>query len=77
MVFLGKDDLNICSKFTGEHPCRRAISIKLQSNVIEIALQDGYSANLLHIFRTLFLKNTSRWLLLDVKLSDYKVNNTT
>ena len=30
-VFLGKGVLKICSKFTGEHPCRSAISIKLQS----------------------------------------------
>ena len=28
-VFLGKDVLKICSKFTGEHPCRSAISITL------------------------------------------------
>ena len=32
------------SKFTGEHPCRIAISIKLQSS----------SVNLLHVFRTPF-----------------------
>ena len=25
-VFLGKGVLKICSKFTGEHPCRSAIS---------------------------------------------------
>ena len=31
-VFLWKGVLKICSKFTGEHPCRSAISIKLQSN---------------------------------------------
>ena len=30
-VFLGKDILEICSKFTGEHPCRSIISIKLLS----------------------------------------------
>ena len=29
---LGKGVLKICSKFTGEHLCRSAISIKLQSN---------------------------------------------
>ena len=29
---LGKGVLKICSKFTGEHPCRSVISIKLQSN---------------------------------------------
>ena len=28
-VFLVKDALRICSKFTREHPCRSAISIKL------------------------------------------------
>ena len=40
-----------CSKVTEEHPCRSVISIKLQSN-------------LLYIFRTPFLKNTSGRLLL-------------
>ena len=54
VVFLRKGVLKICSKFTGEHPCRSAISIKLQSNFIEITLQGGYSpVNLLHIFRIL------------------------
>ena len=42
-VFLEKAVLKICSKFTGEHPCRSAISIKLQSDVIEIALRHGCS----------------------------------
>ena len=28
-VFLGKGVLKICSKFTGDHPCESAISIKL------------------------------------------------
>ena len=31
-VFLGKGVLKICSKFTGEHPCRSTISITLQSH---------------------------------------------
>ena len=54
-VFLGKDILKIWSKFTGDHPCRSAISIKLQSNFIEMVLRHGWSpVNLLHIFRTLF-----------------------
>ena len=58
-VFIGKGVLKMCSKFTGEHPCRSVISIKLQSNFIEIALRHGCSpVNLLHIFRTSFLKNT-------------------
>ena len=68
MVFLGKGALKICSKFTGKHPWRSAISIKLQSNFIEITLWHECSpVNLLHIFRTPFLKNTSRWLLLDIE----------
>ena len=64
-MFLGKDVLEICSKFTGEHPCQSAISITLQSNFIEITLRHGCSPlNLSHIFRTSFLKKTSGWLLL-------------
>ena len=63
-MFLWKGVLKICIKFTGEHPCRSVISIKLQSNFIEIALWHGCSVNLLHIFRTPFHRNTSRWLLL-------------
>ena len=41
-VFLAKGVLKICSKFTGEHTCRKAISIKSQSNFIEIAFQQLY-----------------------------------
>ena len=64
-VFLGKGVLKICNKFTGEYPCRSAISIKLLCNFSEIALQHGCSpVNLLHIFRIPFLKNTSGRLLL-------------
>ena len=64
-VFLEKGVLKICSKFTGEHPCRSEISIKLQSNFIEIALRhDCFPVNLLHIFRATFPRNTSGWLLL-------------
>ena len=65
-VFLWKGVLKICRKFTGEQPCRSAISITLQSNFIEIALRHGCSpVNLLHIFRTPFPRNTSGWLLLN------------
>ena len=57
-VFLRKGVLKICSKFTGEHPCRSTTSIKLQSNHIEITLWHGCSTvNLLHIFRTPLSKN--------------------
>ena len=59
-VFLEKGVLKIWSKFTGEHSCRSTISIKLQSNFTEIALQHGCSpVNLLHIFKTPFSRNTS------------------
>ena len=64
-VFLRKGILKICIKVTGEHPCRIAISIKLQSNFIEIALRYACSpVNLLQLFRTPFPRNTSGWLLL-------------
>ena len=59
-VFLGKDVLKICCKFTGEHPCQNLISIKLLCNFIEITLR-----HLLHIFKTTFSKNTSGGLLLN------------
>ena len=59
-MFIGKGDLKICNKFTGEHPCRRAFSIKLQSNFIEITLWYGcYPVNLVHIIRTPFPKSIS------------------
>ena len=45
---LEKGVLKICSKFTGEHPCRSVISINLQSN----------------FFRTPYPRNTCGWLLL-------------
>ena len=55
-----KGVLNICSKFTGEHPCGSVILIKLLCNFIEIVLRHGCSpVNLLHIFRTPLPKNTS------------------
>ena len=64
-MFLVKDVLKICGKFTGEHPCRSVILIKLLPNVIEITVRHGcFPVNLLHIFRISFLKNTLGWLLL-------------
>ena len=64
-VFSRKGVLKICSKFTGEHSCRSAVSITLQSNFIDIALRHGCSpVNLLLFFRTPFPRNTSDWLLL-------------
>ena len=69
--------IKLQGNFIGEHPCRsmisiklqsnfiEVISIKLQSNFIEITLWHGCSpANLVHIFRTPFPKNTFERLLL-------------
>ena len=64
-IFLEKVALKICTKFTGEHPCRNVISIKLICIFIQITLQHGCSpGNLLHIFRAPFSNSTSGWLLL-------------
>ena len=69
-VFLGKVILKICSKFTGEHPCRSDFN---RSNFIEITFRDGCSpVNLLHIFRTPFPRDTSGWLLLIYVVSSEK-----
>ena len=38
-VFLRKGVVEICSKFTGEHPCRSPISIKLLCNFLKITLR--------------------------------------
>ena len=57
-VLVGKRVLKLCCKVTGEHQCRSAISINLQSNFIEITLRHGCSpVNLLHIFRALSMVN--------------------
>ena len=63
-LFLFKGILKICCKFTGEHPCRSLILIKLLCNFIEITLRHGCSpVKLLLIFWTAFLKKISEWLL--------------
>ena len=60
-VFLENGVLKICGKFTGENPCRSVFSITLLCNFIVITFRHGCSpVNLLHIFRILFPKNTSR-----------------
>ena len=62
-VFLGTGALVICSKFTGEQPCRST----MPCNFIEIALRHGCSpVNFLYIFRTSFPKNAFRRLLLNI-----------
>ena len=66
-VFLGKEVLKICSKFTGEHPSPKVISIKLFCN-FDITLRHWCSpVILLYIFRTPFPYNTFSWLLLQDK----------
>ena len=56
-MLLRKGVLKICSKLTGEHPCQSVISIKLLCNFAEITLRHGCSpVNLLHIFKTPFLR---------------------
>ena len=56
-MFSEKGVPKVCSKFTGDYPCRSVISIKLQRNFIEIALRHECSpVNFLHIFRTTFLR---------------------
>ena len=63
-VFLRKGALEICSKFAGDHPCQSVISMKLRNrNKIEFWYM-CLPANLPHIFRAPFLKNTSEETLL-------------
>ena len=72
-VFLRKGVLKIYSKFTGEHPYRSVISIKLLCNVFEITLLYGRApVNLLNIFRKPFPKSTSGELLLVILVGDPK-----
>ena len=60
----GKSVLKIYSKFAAEHTCHGVISIKSQSNFIEITLWHLCSlTNLLYILRTPFPKKTSGGLL--------------
>ena len=53
-MFLEKDVLKTYCKLTGEHSCRSVILIKLQSTL----LYGCFPVKILHIFRTLFYKNT-------------------
>ena len=50
------------------------ISIKLQSNLVEIALSHGHSpVNLLNIFRISFSKNIPGWLFLKIIISARRI----
>ena len=61
-VFLFKCVQKISSKFTGEHPCGSVVSVKLQSNFIEITLRHGCSP--------LNFEKNSAGLLLPIKASE-------
>ena len=65
-VFLAKVVLKICSKFTGEHPCRRAISIKLVYWNRTSAWV--FSRRFAAYFQNTYPRNTSGWLLLDLEV---------
>ena len=62
-VFLGKGVLKICSKLTGEHPCRNVNKVAKQLYCNDTAI-GCFPVNLLHIFETPFSKNTFGWLVL-------------
>ena len=72
---LGKDVLKIYNKFTGEHPCRIVISIKLLCNFIEITPRHGCSpVHLSPSFRTPYPRITSGGLLLNFEASERKID---
>ena len=75
-MFLRKGVLKICRKFAGEHACQSVISIKLQSNLIEITFRHGCSpVILLHIFRTPLLFTATAFVL-NYKIQPVKKSNS-
>ena len=75
-MYLGKIVLKISSKFTEEHPCRSAISIKSQSNFTESHFGMGVSFKFAAYFQnTCFLEHP--WMPASVynELYSYPVNN--
>ena len=66
-VFLRESILKICNKFTGEHPCRSLISIKLLYNLIETHFGKSIllkNLNISNFFRTTFYEKTEQPFLL-------------
>ena len=59
-VFLIKGVPKTCSKFTGEHPYRSVISIKLLRTLAWV-----FSCKFAGYFRSTFRRNTSGWLLVN------------
>ena len=72
-VFLRKGVLKICSKFTGEHPCRSGISIKLLKSHFSMG---AFPANLIHNFRISFYKKNYGGRLLDIGFSLFSILTT-
>ena len=64
---LGKDVPKICTKFTVEHPCRSAISMKLEVNFCT-------PVAFLHIFRAPCPKNSSGGLPLTIYIIRYPLS---
>ena len=76
-VFLRKGILKISNKITEEHPSRSMISIKSQTNFIEITFRPGCApVNLLHVFSKAFRKNTSGPLLLMIPHQRLKMSKS-
>ena len=68
-MFFKKCVLQICSKYTGKHPCGGAVSVKLQTNFTEMTFPHGCSpVNLLHNCRAAVLTNTYGKLLLQISI---------
>ena len=51
---LGKDVRKLCSKFTGDHSCGSAISIKLESNFVEDTSAWVFSCKFAAYFQSTF-----------------------
>ena len=69
-----KSDFNKHAEVRFQYPCRSAISMKLLCNFVEIAIRYGCSpVNLLHIFRTPFLRKSSGWLLMYLHYFEYQM----
>ena len=60
-MLLGKGVLKICSKFTGEHPCRSVISMQFSWNHFSAYV---FSCKLAAYFQNIFLTDTFYGLLL-------------
>ena len=71
-VFIKTDVQQICSKFTGEHPCGSVTLINLVCNITKITLLHGcFPVYLLHVCRTPFFEEY----LYPAGIYLFKVNN--